>query len=310
MKEIDGFRDENLHAKWRGDIRPIENVYIGETFKISIPDSSTKQIMKDSSTKSLKNIDGSKFDMAVGPIYVKGAKRGDILEVSIKKIETANWGWSAVMKDFGLLKGLFKERLVLWDISDGLVTSASKNFLHGIKIPIRPFLGVIGTAPSSGEYPMIPPQHFGGNMDNKLIGEGSKLYLPVNKDGGLISFADPHASQGDGEVCGTAVETSAKVTVSINVIRGKKLNFPRMVSKERGNGKVLVTQGFSPDLLQAAKEAVKEMISVISDYGFSKDEGYVLCSVAGNLKISEIVDEPNFGVSMSIPASILEAERS
>ncbi len=305
MKVIDGWKDENLHSKWSGDLEPIETISNQETFRVEIPDSSTKQIKENFTDASLKTLDSSKFDMAVGPIYIEEAEPGDLLEVKISKIETSNWGWSAILKDFGLLKGKFDEKLVLWSVANGYVRSARKGFLEGVRIPSRPFLGVVGTAPEEGEFPMIPPQYFGGNMDNRLLGEGSRLYLPVSREGGLLSFADPHASQGDGEVCGTAVETSASVSVSVNVVKNRKTKYPRIESRDNGQGEVLVTQSFSPDLLRGAKEAVEEMIALMAERGFSGEEAYVLCSVAGNLRISEIVDEPNYGVSMVIPAQLL-----
>ncbi len=305
MKVIDGWNDSNLQSRWSGDVQPIENVTIQETFRVEIPDSSTKQIKENFSDGDLKTLDSSKFDMAVGPIYVEEAMPGDLLEVKISKIETANWGWSAILKDFGLLKGKFDEKLILWKVANRYVTSARKGFLEGVRIPSKPFLGVVGTAPKKGEFPMIPPQPFGGNMDNRLVCEGSKLYLPVNREGGLLSFADPHAAQGDGEVCGTAVETSASVSVSVNVIKNRKVKYPRIESRDYGLGEVLVTQSFSPDLLRGAKEAVEEMIASMAERGFSEEEAYVLCSVAGNLRISEIVDEPNYGVSMVMPTQLL-----
>ncbi len=305
MKIIDGWKDANLHSKWSSDLEPIEMVSSEETFKVEIPDSSTKQIKESFTDSDLKTLDNSKFDMAVGPIFVEGAEPGDLLEVNILKIDTSTWGWSAILKDFGLLKGKFEEKLILWNIRDGIITSARDGFLQGVRIPKRPFLGVVGTAPREGQFPMIPPQYFGGNMDNKLVCEGSRLYLPVNRKGGLLSFADPHASQGDGEVSGTAVETSASVTVSVKVIKNKKINRPRIESNDIGLGDVFVTQGFSPDLLSAAKEAVEEMIDLIAEKGFTRDEAYVLCGVVGNLRISEIVDEPNYGVSMVMPAKVV-----
>ncbi len=297
--------DENLHSRWSGELKPIATISNHETVRMKIPDSSTKQIREDFTDEGLKTLDNSKFDWAVGPLFVEGASVGDLLEVKIENLETANWGWSAVLKDFGLLKGEFNEKIVIWKVGKDYITSAREGFLENVRIPTRPFLGVIGTAPTSGEFPMIPPQYFGGNMDNRLIGVGAKLYLPVNREGGLISFADPHAAQGDGEVCGTAIETSVVLTASINVIKNKSVSFPRIVSREDSHDDLVVTQGFSDDLHKAAKYAVRGMIEYLSEIGYSRDEAYVLCSVAGNLRISEIVDEPNFGVSMVLPSKLL-----
>lgn len=296
---------ENVHFKWTPANRPIETVRPGEEFKVIIPDSSTMQ-MKDSYTrKDLPSIDGSKFDGAVGPIYVEGAAPGDAIEIHLKSVKPGKWGWTAMLSNFGLLQGKFGEELIIWDIGNDYAV-ARKPFLEGIRIPVNPFLGVVGVAPSEGEYGMIPPQYFGGNMDNKLLKEGAILFLPVSVQGALLSFADPHASQGDGEICGTAIETSAEIVVSVNLHKGMKLKHPRLESHENTTGNEVVTMGIGPDLHEASVEASMEMINLLHSYGLTENEAYALCSVAGNLRISEIVDEPNFVVSMVMPEKIIE----
>jgi acetamidase/formamidase len=205
-----------------------------------------------------------------------------------------------------LLKGRFGNRLFKWKIGKEFAEPLG-GFLRGVKIPVDPFLGVIATAPSSGEYGMIPPQYFGGNMDNKLLRRGARLRLPVNVDGALLSFGDPHACQGDGEVCGTAIETTASVKVGVRIIHGEnQLRAPLAHSKEKFEQDVLVSMGIDPDLRKAAIMAVDSMIDELKKIGYNEEESYVLCSVAGNLRISEIVDEPNLVVSMVIPRGIFK----
>ncbi|MEM3676411.1 MAG: acetamidase/formamidase family protein [Thermoplasmataceae archaeon] len=301
MKTVDGFKDSNIHFKWEPNLAPIEYVDSGSEILLKIPDSSTKQIKEGFTTSDLKSINNELFDGAVGPIYVDGAEPGDTLKITIKKIEVANWAWTASLHDFGLLSSEFEDELVIWKIRNGKAQSTRDDFLHGVMLRTNPFLGIIGTAPSSGSYPMIPPQRFGGNMDNKLNRESSVLYLPVNVEGALVSFADPHALQGDGEVCGTAMETSCNCQVKLEVIKGQQVNFPRVFASENVSGSFINTMGIGPDILEAARESVREMINVLSDQGYTRGEAYILCSILGNLRISEIVDVPNYLVTMSFP---------
>jgi len=301
---IDGNRPGSLHYRWSNKLEPIAEVNPGEEFRLAIPDSSGGQIAEDWTTEDMGRIDESKFDGALGPIYVQGAKKGDVLEVEIREISTATWGWTAILSDFGVLKGVFPNRLILWSLNNGYATSRS-DFLKGVRVPLRPFLGVIGTAPRDYEYPMIPPQSFGGNMDNPLLVAGSKLLLPVNVDGALLSFSDPHASQGEGEVCGTAIETRAEVRAIVRIRRDLKLSGPlAIVPEEPAVGPSLVAMGISCDLKEALRESLKGLTSSAAAYGLKEEEAYVLHSVAGRLSISEAVDEPNYVVSSYLPLAL------
>ncbi len=303
MKVLDGYKAENQHITWSPALKPALLVSPEESIRVRIPDSSTLQITRESSAEDLAHIDHTRLDAAVGPIFVEGAHPGDVLEVTIHSIETGSWGWTSVSWDFGLLKNRFPERLIIWDIDrDGAITTG--DFLHGIRVPLSPFLGIVGVAPREGEFGMIPPQVFGGNMDNRLLGPGSKVYLPVNVEGGLLSLADPHAAQGDGEICGTAIETTAEVVISIKVIHGSTIGEPRAYAIDRGLGEVVVTMGIDRDLHMATVKAVESMMDELREYGFTAEEGYVLCSIAGSLRISEVVDEPNFVVSMLVPKDL------
>ena len=304
MLIVDGRKESNLHSTWSRENTEICTVPLNEIVQIIIPDSSTMQITKDSTSDMISKLDASKYDAAVGPIRVEGATTGDSLEIEIIQIKTADWGWTSVSSDFGLLKNRFSERLFHWSIFGGYATPRD-GFLNGIRIRTDPFLGVIGTQPASGKYGMIPPRHFGGNMDNRLLRSGSRLYLPCNIDGGMVSFGDPHAAQGDGEVCGTAIETPAEAMVRFRVLKGERIAFPRARVPSVAEPESIMTSGVSRSLKQAAITAVEEMIDdLVRMHGLSGEEAYVLCSVAGNLKVSEIVDEPNFVVSMTLPRNI------
>jgi acetamidase/formamidase len=303
MIKIDGHLKGNLHMNWNPELKPVAEIDPGSTVQVDIPDSSTLQIRENFTTEDLRNVDGSLLDAAVGPIYVKGSEPGDVLEVSIEKLDVASWGWTMVSWDFGFIKHRFRDRLLIWDIGREEAI-ARGDFLNGIRIPVSPFLGIIGTAPSAGKHGMIPPQYFGGNMDNRLLGQRSKVYLPVSVPGALLSVADPHAAQGDGEVCGTAIETMATARLKVNLLKGSSISAPRAFSNDRGLGPVVVTMGISPDIHTACSDAIENMIEELQTYGFTDEEAYALCSVTGNLRISEVVDEPNYVVSMLVPKEI------
>ncbi|MCL6090565.1 MAG: acetamidase/formamidase family protein [Candidatus Thermoplasmatota archaeon] len=303
MMKLNGLDERNIHFKWSPSLKPVLYVDDEQELIVKIPDSSTLQINRNSSTDDMSRIDSSKLDAAVGPIYVNGAAPGDVLEVKIMDLSVADWGWTGIIKNFGFLKGMFENRLVIWDIKDG-IASTSGDFLGGVNIQISPFLGIIGVAPSEGDHPMIPPQSFGGNMDNKLLKKGASVFLPVYREGAMLSLADPHAAQGDGEVCGTAIESIAEAKIFIKVHKNMRIKYPRAFSSEEHSGEVIVAMGIHCDLLTAAKESILNMIEELKLYGFSADESYMLCSVAGNLRISEIVDEPNFVVSTVLAKEI------
>lgn len=305
--EIDGWDFEKIHFSWKPGREPIARIKAGDTVKVKVPDSSTMQVRESWTTKDMAHLDTKKFDGAVGPVFVEGAEKDDVLEIEVLDIETGSWGWTSLQPDFGFIKKRFQNRLIIWDIKDGYATTKD-DFLKGVRIKANPFLGVIGVAPAEGEFGMIPPQYFGGNMDNHLLVKGSKLRIPVSQKGALLSISDPHASQGDGEVCGTAIETSANVTMKVNVLKDEKIRFPRAYSPYHDTDEKIVAMGISPDLKEAAERALDNMIEELSSYGFTPEEAYALMSVVGDLRISEIVDEPNFVVSATLSAKYVKRE--
>ena len=305
MIEIDGTPMKNIHYKWSRNNKPIALIEQGESVRIEIPDCFVNQLNENSTLQDLHKIDQATIDGASGPLWIEGAEPGDALEVDIQEIKAGSWGFSMTEKIYGLLKGRFSDNITIWDLSDGYATPKSSGFLKGIKLPLRPFLGVMGTAPAEGEFPMLPPQYFGGNIDNKLLTSGSKLYLPVMVPGALFSAADPHAAQGDGESGGTGIETSATATLKFRVIKGMKIEYPRAIVN-LDSKTCLLTMGISDDLYKASQLAMHGMIDELGRRGISGGEGYTLCSLAADLRISEVVDEPNFVVSMTIPLDVIQ----
>ena len=178
-------------------------------------------------------------------------------------------------------------------------------------MPLKPFTGTIGLALAEpGLHSVVPPRRVGGNLDIRDLAKGSVLWLPVEVAGGLFSVGDTHAAQGDGEVCGTAIESAMAVTLTFELEKGANLKFPRFrtpgpVTRHNDSAGYDVTTGIGPDLMAGARDAVSGMIDLLAAREkMSPVEAYMLCSVAGDLRISCIVDVPNWVVSLYMPRAI------
>jgi acetamidase/formamidase len=299
---LDGTDAPVQQTRWRAGVPPVLRIRPGDRLRVKVPDSSSGQLSSSSSSADLGSIDPERIDAAVGPVEVRGARPGDRLDVRVRKIRTASWGWSGVFREFGLLRGRFEDELQLWSIGGGRATP-SRGFLPPVRIPTRPMLGWVGVAPSEGTHPMIPPRRTGGNLDHRLVGVGSVLSLPVEVDGAMLSIGDPHAAQGDGEVSGTGIETSAEVELEVTVVRGAAPRSPFLTAPSPAghSGPVLASLGVAPKLLDAAVEALEGLLDRLEERGIVRKAGYLLASVAGELRISEAVDMPNYVVSASYP---------
>ncbi|KAI1112791.1 hypothetical protein F5Y14DRAFT_242341 [Nemania sp. NC0429] len=189
-----------------------------------------------------------------------------------------------------------------------------------IRIPYRPFLGLVGVAPAEGEHSMIPPRETGGNIDTRWLGVGGSLFLPVQVRGALLSLGDGHAAQGDGEVCGTAVETRMRARIRVSVEKGKAwvrspwvLTPARERERERerensgggGEQREFMCLGVHSDLREATKRAVRGVVEwLAAEKGLDRAEAYMLVSVAGHLRMCEVVDMPNYAIGCAIPLDI------
>jgi acetamidase/formamidase len=183
-------------------------------------------------------------------------------------------------------------------------------FLPGIRLPVVPFCGEIGVAPRAGPLSTIPPDVHGGNMDTRHLTAGATLFLPVFHEGARLSMGDGHAAQGDGEVCGTAIETPMRALVRLTVRKDLSLTAPEFITapgkaSQTPVGRRYATDGVGPDLLVAARDAVRRMIDWLGrEHGLAPVDAYMLCSVGIDLRISEIVDLPNFVVTAHCPLSM------
>ena len=297
---------------WDNAVAPAQRVAPGDVVVFKDIDATCGQITAQSTSEVLTRLDFARINPISGPIYVEGAQPGDSLKVTLLGFEPSGWAWTAIIPDFGLLAADFKEPcLHLWSYDKSFRQPAM--FGSFARVPLKPFCGTIGVAPAEkGAYSTIPPHSAGGNMDIRDLAVGVDLYLPVRVPGALFSLGDTHAAQGDGEVCGTAIESPMSVTARIDLVKGANLKYPRFVSHtpvsrhldERG---YYVTTGIEPDLMTAAQNAVRGMIDLLTaQHHIRAEHAYMLCSVCADLRISEIVDRPNWVVSCYLPRMIFD----
>lgn len=298
------------HLAWDNSLSPIATIESGEIITVSCLDASNGQITAKSTLKDLEAMDFARLDQVNGPVYVKGASVGDVLEVEFLEIKHSEWGWTAIIDNFGLLQNEYPQTLKIWKVE-----ADHAMFNDHIRIPIDPFCGEVGVARGEkGAFSTIPPYRTGGNIDTKHVTVGTKLYLPIECEGALFSIGDGHGSQGDGEVCGTAIEMPMDVKVRLSVIKNKPyVKTPHLLA-EKVSGAVAsgrdqkgfyATTGVGPDLMTATKEAIRSMIDWLeTEHKLSRPEAYMLCSVIVDLKITEIVDAPNFIIGAFCPLSI------
>jgi formamidase len=297
-----------------------------------------------------------------GPVFVKDAAPGDLLEIEFTDIVAQPTAFSAIMPGLGFLRDLFTDPfLVHWRIAGGWAISAE---IPGVRIPGAPFMGVSAVAPSAaklaewtareqrvidrgglafppdpaGAVPpgrcglaglrTLPPRENGGNFDVKQLTRGAKLFLPVFQEGGLFSTGDGHFAQGDGEVCVTAVEMGATAVVRFKLHKGlaarrkftspvfsrtSYFTDPRFAAPERFLGVMgmpinAAGEIESENLTLACRNAVLNMIELLQERGFSREQAYVICSVAVDLRVSNVVDVPNYVVSALLPEATFDGD--
>jgi acetamidase/formamidase len=300
------------HIGWNNANAPVLRIAPGESVEFDTVDSSGGQLSPSSTVADIAALDFGRVNPVTGPVHIEGAEPGDALKVKILNLKPSGWGWTANIPSFGLLADQFPDpALHVWRYDTSLAGGAA--FGPGGRVPLKPFCGTIGLAPAeSGLHSVVPPRRVGGNLDIRDLGEGTELWLPVEVAGALFSVGDTHAAQGDGEVCGTAIESPMSIALSFELEKGANLPFPRFrtpgpVTNHLDRLGYDVTTGIGPDLMTGARDAVSGMIDLLSARtSMSAVEAYMLCSVAGDLRISEIVDVPNFVVSFYFPRIVLE----
>lgn len=300
------------HLGWNNAFTPVLRVAPGESVEFEVFEASGGQLSPVSKVEDVGRMDFGRVNPVTGPVFVDGSEPGDVLKVTLLSFKPSGWGWTANIPGFGLLADEFKDpALHLWKYDAS--TLAPAFFGRSGKVPLKPFTGTIGVAPAeTGLHSIVPPRRVGGNMDIRDVAAGTELYLPVEVAGALFSVGDTHAAQGDGEVCGTAIESPMSVALRFELVKRTPLAFPRFttpgpVTRHLDGKGYEVTTGIGPDLMEAARAAVRAMIDLLAKrHGMPPVEAYMLCSVCGDLRISEIVDMPNWTVSFYFPRVVFE----
>lgn len=302
----------NHHFGWDNSFVPAEKLAPGSTIFFECLDSSGGQISPESTVGDIAKLDFAKVNPVTGPIYVDGAEPGDALKITIEEFKPSGFGWTANIPGFGLLADDFNEpALTIWQY-DAVKMGPALFGKHG-RVPLKPFAGTIGVAPAEkGLHSVVPPRRVGGNLDIRDLSAGTTLYLPVEVAGALFSVGDTHAAQGDGEVCGTAIESPMNVVLTLDLVKNANLKTPRFttsgpVTRHLDAKGYEVTTGVGPDLMEGAKTAVAQMVDLLAGrYNLNSVDAYMLASVCGDLRISEIVDQPNWVVSFYFPRCVFE----
>ncbi len=302
--------DTQPHAFWDNTLAPRLHIQPGDTVVFETLEASAKQVLPGSPHSAVATLDFSLIHPLTGPVFVDGAEPGDALEVEILSIEHKGWGWNAVLPGFGLLADDFTEPyLHHYELKDDVCI-----FNNDIRIPYEPFCGVMGVGPQeNGRFTTIAPGAYGGNIDVRHLMPGATAWFPVWVPGALFSCADCHAAQGDGEVNGTGVESPMTVTLRFNLVKDANLPELRFVTPPgrkltvADSGGYYVRTAHGPDLYTNAQNAIRYVIDYLeAERGLTRAQAYCLCGAAVDLKISEIVDAPNWIVSAYLPLGIFK----
>jgi len=296
-----------FHHAWDSRLEPTLSIASGDVVTFELEMTGAGQIREDDSYAH------TSFDMAtiyrlLGPVSVAEARPGDTLRVEILSLTPGEWGWSGTEPGLGLLPEDFPEPFVrTFDLRD----EATATVCPQVRVPLSPFLGTMGNHPQEPETASSsPPHRGGGNIDTRHLTAGSTLWLPVWTPGALFSCGDPHAAQGDGEVCLTAIECDMRAELRFTLER-RTIPVPRfqtpgpltpLVEGAGHHG----TMGIGPDLMEGARNAVRGTIAwLVQEHGLTREDAYVTCSLAGDLKLLEVVDGGVWNVGFTLPLSIL-----
>jgi acetamidase/formamidase len=300
--------DEQVHFTWDAGNKPRVVVDSGDTVVVWTRDVSDNQITPDADASVIAGLDWDRVYPLNGPIGISGAEPGDTLAIEILDIHTQGWGWTAILPGLGLLPEDFPDAyLRVFDLSDGDVAHLRED----IEIPLTPFFGTMGVCPAGASaQPVMPPGTFGGNMDTRQLVRGATLYLPVQVEQALFSCGDAHGCQGDGEVCVTGLEAPMFAALRFTLHKGRSIPGPQFrtpapLTPRVDSAPFYGTTGVGGDLYAAAQDAIRAMVEhIATTYDVGREDAYLLCSLAVDLKISEIVDAGQYIVSALLPEAI------
>ena len=304
----EGRSGDSIHYSWDRQLPPAITVEDGAVLEIETRDVYDGQLRYGDPAERLSEIDRTRAYPLTGPIFVEGTHPGDVLAIEMLDVQAGTWGWTAILPGRGLLPDDFPNPYVRYStMRDGQV-----EFLTGLALSAAPFLGTIGVTPGRpGPIPVRPPHEGGGNIDTRQLGRGSTLYLPVLVEGALLSMGDGHAVQGDGEVCLTAVECELKAEIRLRIVRDHSVRphtyqfTTTEANASTGGGRSFGSSASGPDLLENARNAIRALISWLQrEHDLSAEDAYLLCSLAAELRISQLVNDPNSCVTALMPLSI------
>ena len=284
---------------------PAMRIKPGDTVSTRTRDASNDAFSPSDKTIAPK-LDLTKVNPQTGPFYIEGAEPGDTLVVRIDEIElNRDWGWGGSIPYFGALAPEYKTAMITEPVPDRLfvwrldrdrnvgILDLPNSKIGRVEVPLRPFFGTIGTAPAGKEcWSSLTPGSHGANMDYNEVVEGVTMHFPVYEPGALLMMGDGHAAQGDGEIDGAAIETSFNVRFTVDLIKGKKINWPRLI-----NDRVIMSIGSTRPLMDALRIGCTDMVNwLVQDYGFDKFEALQLLGQAAELEIANVVD-PQYSVA-------------
>jgi acetamidase/formamidase len=295
-----------IHHSWDSDLEPALAIASGDSVHYELKMCGDGQLDKGTPFEDA-NFDWDTLYNLAGPLHVENAAPGDTLEIEIVDLETGPWGWTSVMPEMGLLPEDFPTGfLTYFDLTRRDTTTLT----DGVEIPLNPFLGTMGNhLDDPRQAGPFPPHKGGGNIDTKHLVKGASLFLPVYLDGAKFSCGDPHGVQGDGEVCVSAIETSMTATLKFALHKfcsdAPWFVVPDSNATATPPGGYYGTTGIGPDLMQGAKDAVRGMIGLLeARHSLEPEDAYVLCSLAGDLRIFEIVDAGVWNVGFTLPRAV------
>lgn len=300
--------DTQPHAFWDNAYPPRLRIQPGDTVIFETLEGIGQVTPEWTPEDFATRLDLSWVHALTGPVYVEGAEPGDLLVVEVLDLQHKGWGYSLAHPAVGLLPEEFTDIYV----HHFKLIGDTCEFKSGIRIPFEPFCGTMGVAPGEpGRLNTLPPRVNAGNVDIRHLTPGTTVYLPVLAPGALFSCGDCHAAQGDGEINGTGIESPMTVTLQFHLQHGRSI--PEIQFRTPPGRKLtvadtagyFVTTAHGPDLYQNAQQAARYMIDyLVAEHGLTREEAYCLCGAAVDLKISEIVDQPNLIVSAYLPLSI------
>jgi acetamidase/formamidase len=305
--------NSTTHAFWDNSFPPRLEINSGDTVTFDCRESFDGQVTPDSGVEVWNTVDFSRVHSLLGPVFVRGAKPGDTLEVEILDFAHKGWGWTGWFPGAGLLSEEFNYPFLQHWRLEGKNCYFQENDL--VTIPFEPCCGVMGVAPKeNGRFTTLPPRANGGNVNIRQLTTGARALFPVFTEGAGFATGDGHAAQGDGEVCCTAIEAPLIITLRFHVRTDLSVPEQHLLSpsplQEKGTQGHYCTTGHGEDIYLCVQNAVRHMIDYLeATYGISRNQAYCLCSVAGDLKISQVAMQ-NRVVSFCIPKNIFTIQES